>query len=312
MKNETLETIHRTYVESVEKSNNIMDILNNFYDSLSSITDICTEDAITFDSFLKGVYSSKMIRQQTFKFTNLVTDIIFVIMYLIIWLNSTKGMQLDIDLTARRKGLESELSKILSKSDYDDTASIHDRFGLRGILLNTTSAKKAKEMLLALADCIIVILTNKNRTERNRFLNWIEKNNNIDTFTKERIKFTLKLPFKVYLFKNYIDNPKENGYQSLHFVLALEMFSPILPGAELEVQLRTYSMHQNSTSGSASHAVYKKHRQENTANIFTIEDFSKVNVIGFTGYDSIDDDIDGVHFGKVFVNRRISSTLVLV
>lgn len=310
MKNETLETIHRAYVESVEKSNNIMDILNNFYDTLSSITNICTEDAMAFDSFLKGVYSSKMIRQQTFKLTNLVTDIIFVIMYLIIWLNSTKGMNLDIDLTARRKGLESELSKILSKSEYDDTASIHDRFGLRGILLNTTSAKKAKEMLLAFAGYIVVILANKNRAERNLFLDWIEKNNNIDDFTKERIKFILKLPFKVYLFKNYIDNPKKNGYQSFHFVLALEMFSPILPGAELEVQLRTYPMHQKSTSGSASHAVYEKHRRENTANIFAIEDFSKVNVVGFTGYDSIDNDIDGVHFSKVFANRRISSTLV--
>lgn len=309
MKNETLEIIHRTYVESVEKSNNIMDIINNLYASLSTAT-ICTEDTAAFDSFLKGVYSSKMIRRQTFKLTNLVTDIVFVIMYIIIWLNSTKGMQLDIDLTARRKGLESELSKILSKAEYDDTASIHDRFGLRGILLNTTSTKKAKEMLLTFADYIVAILANKNRAERNLFLSWIEENNDIDNFTKERIKFVLKLPFKVYLFKNYIDNPKKNGYQSFHFVLALEMFSPILPGAELEVQLRTYSMHQKSTNGSASHAIYEKYRREDSTNVFTIEDFSKVNVIGFTGYNSIDDDIDGVHFGKVFVNRRISSTLV--
>ena len=310
MTNETLELIHRTYVESVEKSNNIMEIISNFYDALSSTTNICSDDILEFDSFLKGVYSSKMIRRQTFKLTNMVTDIVFVIMYIIIWLNSTKGMHLDIDLTARRKGLESELAKILSKSEYDDTATIHDRFGLRGILLNTTSTKKAKEMLLTFSDYIVAILTNKNRAERNLFLNWIDENNDIDGFTKEKIKFILKLPFKVYLFKNYIDNPKKNGYQSFHFVLALEMFSPILPGAELEVQLRTYSMHQKSTSGSASHAVYKKICRETSTNVFTLENFSKVNVIGFTGYDNIDKDIDGVHFGKVFVNRRISSTLV--
>lgn len=310
MKNETLEIIHRTYVESVEKSNNIMDILNNFYDALSNMSNIDEADIMEFDSFLKGIYSSKMIRRQTFKLTNLVTDIVFVIMYLIIWLNTTKGMQLDIDLTARRKGLESELSKILSKSAHDDTASIHDRFGLRGILLNTTSPKKAKEMLLAFADYIVAILANKNRAERSLFINWIEKNDDIDSFTKERIKFILKLPFKVYLFKNYIDNPKKNGYQSFHFVLALEMFSSILPGAELEVQLRTYSMHQKSTNGSASHTIYEKNRRKDSANVFSIKDFSKVNIIGFSGYDSIEDDIDGVHFGKIFVNRRISATLV--
>lgn len=310
MKNETLELIHRTYVESVEKSKNIMDILNNFYDALSNITEICVEDTTEFDAFLKGIYSSKMIRRQTFKLTNLVTDIVFAIMYIIIWLNTTKGMQLDIDLTARRKGLESELSKILNKSKSDDTATIHDRFGFRGILLNTTSPKKAKEMLFAFSNYITEILANKNRTERKFFLDWVEQNDDIDNFTKERIKFILNLPFKVYLFKNYIDKPKENGYQSLHFVLALEMFSPILPGAELEVQLRTNSMHKKATNGSASHVYYEMHRRTDTANVFTIEDFSKINIVGFTSYDCIDNDIDGVHFGKIFFNRRISDTLV--
>lgn len=51
--------------------------------------------------------------------------------------------------------------------------------------------------------------------------------------------------------KDYVTQPKPNGYQSLHLHL-------VLPGgAPLEVQVRTHCMHEAAERGSASHSRYK-------------------------------------------------------
>lgn len=51
--------------------------------------------------------------------------------------------------------------------------------------------------------------------------------------------------------KDYVSQPKSNGYQSLHLHLALPS------GAPLEVQIRTQCMHETAEQGSASHGRYK-------------------------------------------------------
>lgn len=302
MKQKTKNLLHRTYEDSVVASSNIIEIIENLHHSLTKVSNIPDEDQSLFDGFLKGVYTSKMIRHQTFEMTNLATDIATVMMHISIWLHSTQNINVDINITARRKALETELEKLLDKP------VIHDRFGLRGIILNNTSPQESLDMLFQVADFTINILTRENRAVYNQFFSWVENNENIDDPTKVKIKFILNLPFRVDLIDDYIKNPKPNGYQSLHFNLSLEMFSHFLPGAEFEIQFRTYKMHQTASSGSASG--YEENRRSSLKNIFTINDFSKVNVIGFTGYNSPDDDIDGIHFHKVFVNRRISSSLV--
>ncbi len=53
-------------------------------------------------------------------------------------------------------------------------------------------------------------------------------------------------------YKDYIANPKENGYQSVHTVLSC------LEGKLIEFQVRTYEMDHIAASGPANHAEYKK------------------------------------------------------
>ena len=52
-------------------------------------------------------------------------------------------------------------------------------------------------------------------------------------------------------FKDYISNPKENGYRSIHTVLSCLEKKPI------EFQVRTYEMDSVAASGPANHADYK-------------------------------------------------------
>ena len=306
MTKKTLIFLHKAYNEVCEDPNtfNIIDILRKLLDKLSEYK-VPAKDSEEFDVLYRNIESSIRIRQKTFQLTNMVSDIVFTMLYIGLWVNNEHGLDIDINILARRKALESELTKFLEKGE------VHDRFGIRGIVLNNDSEDDSIETQKLRKFCLYVIniLTKSNRKDFRNFSDWVD-NSNLDDFTKQRISYILNIPFLVNRKKDYIINPKENGYQSLHFVLMIEMYSDVLPGAEFEFQFRTNQMHRKAVNGSSKHSLYKERLDDSIKNVFTIDDFSKVNIVGFTSYNSSDDDIDGIHHAKSLFNRRISSTLV--
>lgn len=322
MTQKTLDFIHQSYQEALEKSGNIIQIIENLYDILAD-AEVPDEDSKAYDAFIDGLRNCLRTRKMTSDITDVVTYITVTIMHIIKWLNLTKQIDIDINLHGRRKSLESDLTKLLRKSNQTLSAKIRDRFGLRGTLLNQNE-EVAIDYIYLIHDAIVGILAAKNRKMRKDFSDWIENDGYVNPVNKVLIKEVLSIPFDVDddSRKDYIKNQKQNGYQSLHFTLEVQAYSNVIPGSQLEIQLRTKKMDEQANTGSASHAKYKKYLEEDTdasedaiqednplLKVFVVDDFSKLHITGFTSYESKEDDTDGIHFSKEYANRRISYTL---
>lgn len=314
MNQKTLDLIHKKYQEALRKSSNILEIVKNLY-NLSKDEEVDSADANEFYSFVDGLRACYRFRENTFASTNITTYITITVMYIIIWLNETYNLHLDINLYSRRKSLESELAKILRKSSETSSVNIRDRFGIRGVLLNSCNESEADDHIHFIFDALSGIVAAKNRKMKKEFIDWVDSSNGINELDKQIIKYVLEIPFRIEFIKDFIKNPKSNDYKSLQFTLTIQMYSNVLPGFQIEIQLKSLEMHNQAEHGSASHDNYKKYLNDDGTEdpinkVFVVDDFSELNIIGFTSYESKENDQDGIHFAKEFSDRRISTTLV--
>jgi GTP diphosphokinase / guanosine-3',5'-bis(diphosphate) 3'-diphosphatase len=60
-------------------------------------------------------------------------------------------------------------------------------------------------------------------------------------------------------YRDYIDNPKTNGYRSLHTVILLGSY-----GLPVEIQIRTREMHNIAENGETAHSRYKQNQEQQT------------------------------------------------
>lgn len=262
----------------------------------------------------------------------------------------------DVFLILRRKALESELFKILKRSLRIDlcernlesypsigelSATIRDRFGFLCIIQNTF---KDKEEELKFIDVLRIVLNGilceQDPELRTEFLKWLRGFASLDCVICETL--LKKHSFSVGHFKDYARNPKGN-YETQQWTCRVEHLSMDFGGLEFEFQLRTARMHENATNPNSPSAHYKHKDNFDSPEfkgldidilkkVIHIDNFSKVNIKGFTGYPSassisvgtstdnlvhidphevtVDNDFDGIYLPKVVCSRRVSSQLV--
>lgn len=340
MKQETFAAIHEAYVSATQSGcKTPVAIMKVLAEKLSSM-EVAPEDIPAMDFFIDKLSKSIPARKLTFKSTNMCTEILHTTMYIVIWMIDELGFDIDTNITARRKSLESELTKELELADHLIPTQIMDRFGIRFIILND---EDAIHLSCIMARKILDVLCSLNRADRAAFLEYIQK---FDADTQCRIKKLLEIPFVIEPIKrsDYLDtkvfnpeehpsidlpteedyelvspldgsmkfyfNPKQNGYQSMHFVLSIDTISPRMPGFQIELQFRTMKMHVFAENDiNASHDAHKEGVADYTKIFSLSEDDIQVASTctrAFNSYKDNENDLDGIHFPKVFYNRRMN------
>lgn len=108
-------------------------------------------------------------------------------------------------------------------------------------------------------------------------------------------------------FKDYIARPKENGYQSLHTVV-------IIDNEPLEIQIRTFEMHNHAEYGIAAHFLYKEHKSK--LNNFDDKLLWIRKLLENKDNENASDLIDGlktdVYSGEIFVQSPMGKIVQLV
>lgn len=308
MTDTTLAILHNTYEQSINNSHSIVGVLRFLKESLEQQYDtVPVEDLPAFNSFLVGVDTCIHYRINTSEITDMLTFVTTTMLYIVRWLNTTREFPLDADIFSRRKSLESNLTKILTKSCIDPSISPpqDDIFGMRPVLLNDLPSEEATKCLYELYHTFNDILGGKDPQKKRAFLQWCEESKILPS-VKAIINDVLAIPFQIESKTDYVQNPKSNGYKSIHTIYRFAFYHPfeVLRGVPFELQFRTLDMDYTAEYGSAAHTIYKSEIDEKIAKVFELNDYSKAKIPGLTN----DLDYDGIkkqkEEGKKYYLRR--------
>lgn len=286
------------------------------------------KDAEILDCYISSFPKSIKQREMTKTMTDVVDGLTNLIMHIGIWITHEYRPDLHITLyvISRRKDWEGEETKYLLKSvelvyttDTDSVSPIQppiirDLFGIRVILEQTDDTN----VLLQVMKIIVAILTNPSSKEYIGFYHWVRNTDKLyggSPIPKERLLRFLEYDFSMSHEKNYINNPKSNGYQSWQATFTVEASSPKAGGSMFELQGRTSLMEEKLEYGGnlseddtqLAHFDYKKELYELRKEIFSIKDYTG-GLLFFNP--SIDYDIDGIGKPKQIAARTSSVHLV--
>lgn len=288
MTNKMLKKIGASFRESIKGSLELGDIMQKHISSLKKIK-ADEEDSLQLTKYIKQVELSREERMNTKKITDFIDDLVFCIFNYVLYLNSSNE-KIYVTISSRRKSLVSELRKTLRNIIHDGSGAISDRFSLRYIIENCFPDElQNEELLYNFTNKLINLLCYEIGVEK--FLLWCQ--NNLRGFEVMRIADTLSVPFDLvvsggpketdsfdpakyptivvpkesgidsgfrFAVKDYVFEPKNKGYQGLHFVLHISSSSLILPGLFIEFQGRTSQMdvHAEDPNSDAYHESYKE------------------------------------------------------
>lgn len=295
-------------------------------------------------------YASQMAtcyeaRKNTASTKKLVDDMLTLATHIIYYRIKTDPTfkNTSVKCCGRMKAFESEAKKSLEHLLDCESPELKDRFGCRINVLN--KGLDAIRMIDIITNDLIEFFCGYTTPKCiQQFIDWIDTNPDIDDETKETLHQTMSYDFILdksdvmrgmgdfnpekhpsvivpnetfilkeyqYGIKNYIITPKDNGYQSVHFVLHMPSYSKVCPGGYFEFQIRTAEMHAYAEHKLASHTMYKENQQKRYDEYGVSEAFQlnpdEISLLGFTLFeDGACSDEIGLRKAVLFEVRQAS------
>ena len=306
------------YRSAAEKSLDIQEFAKEF---VTGLRNTGIKELQLYAAQMAACYEA---RKNTSVTKKLVDDMLTLVIHVIYYRIKTDPnfKNTSVKCCGRIKAFESESKKSLEHLLDGESPELKDRFACRIMVLN--KGIDAIRMVDVITNDLIEFFCGYTTTECiQQFIDWIDTNPEIDNETRETLHETLSYDFILdksdvmrgmgdfnpqihptvivpnetlilpeYHFgvKNYVITPKDNGYQSVHFVLHMPSYSKICPGGYFEFQIRTNEMHVYAEHELASHTMYKENQQKRYDEYGVSEAFQlnpdKINLLGFTLFDN--------------------------
>lgn len=263
---QTSDIIHNCLQNALNdpQTKTLLDFLENFREELnSSVKSIPQENLSNFFVFMDGLRATHYYHLRRSEVTNFARNLSITLVYFAKWLGFDNAEAL-----ARFKSVLSDIRKNLDKSFESDAPdySVHERkieelsSDVRDRIGGRLVVDTSEEELFKIWISLIEVFGGFNPLTKSKFIDWYTNESTIPTSHKRAIREILSVPVSVGKYKNYVNFPKANGYQSLQATMTIQFYSSVLPGLQFELQVRSRDMDKVAISGSASHQMYKQNK----------------------------------------------------